>query len=407
MKVLLINQSDIQGGAAIAGFRLLQGLKEKGVDVRLFVDNKRTQCEFVSALENRRSFTEKILNRATSLIGLNYIHILSSFSIPKTDAYHNIHILNFHNLHGGYFNYLAMPSLTKNKPAIFTLHDMWSFTGHCAYSYDCEKWISGCGNCPYPDSYPSIRRDITRIEWKLKKWAYSRSNLTIVAPSRWLAEQARKSMLNRFPIYHIPNGFDTEAYRPHDRALCRSVLGIPFDAKVLMFAAQNLRDPRKGGHLLLKALKDIPQALKARALLISLGDGGESIAGDTGLKTLQLGYVGGDHLKSICYSAADVFVFPTRADNLPIVLQESMACGTPMVSFNIGGVPDLIRPGTTGFLAKPEDAEELRDNIVRLLEDDDLRQRMSEACRSIAVEEYGLELQATRYIALFNDILGN
>jgi len=123
------------------------------------------------------------------------------------------------------------------------------------------------------------------------------------------------------------------------------------------------------------------------------------------LATLNLGYVSSDRLKSIAYSAADLFVFPTRADNLPLVLQESMACGTPMVSFKIGGVPDLVRPGITGYLAEPEDAKDFCNGIVQLLEDQNLRDRMSQQCRAIALKEYPLELQVQRYIELYRQVL--
>jgi glycosyltransferase involved in cell wall biosynthesis len=123
------------------------------------------------------------------------------------------------------------------------------------------------------------------------------------------------------------------------------------------------------------------------------------------MKVFSLGYLNSDRLKSIAFSAADLFIFPTRADNLPLVLQESMACGTPMVSFNIGGVPDLVRPGITGYLAHPEDTQDFCDGIVKLLEDEQLRKTMSQNCRAIAVAEYSLELQAKQYINLYQQIL--
>jgi glycosyltransferase involved in cell wall biosynthesis len=122
---------------------------------------------------------------------------------------------------------------------------------------------------------------------------------------------------------------------------------------------------------------------------------------------MNLGYISSDRLKSIAYSAADLFIFPTRADNLPLVLQESMACGTPMVSFKIGGVPDLVRPGITGYLAAPEDANDFRNGIVQLLEDKNLRDHMSQKCRAIAVAEYPLKLQAQLYIKLYHQTLQN
>lgn len=408
MNVLHINQSDISGGAAIAAYRLHQGLLAQGIDSRLLVEKEKikTSSERVASIPRNHRIENKI-GRLTRPLGLNYVHFMGAFDIPKHTFYKDAGILNFHNLHNGSFNYLAVPLLTENKPAVFTLHDMWNFTGHCAYSYDCERWKIGCGKCPYPDAFPAIRRDNTRLEWKLKNWVYSRSSLTIVTLSRWLTEQVKQSMLNRFPIHYIPNGIDTEAYQPLEPEQCKFLLGIPTGKKVLMFGAEILKDARKGGDLLLKALQSLPESLKAGTVLLILGYGGEAISEAVGMTTLNLGYVSSDRLKSIAYSAADVFVFPTRADNLPLTLQESMACGTPMVSFKIGGVPDLVRPGITGYLAEPENAEDFCHGIVQLLEDQNLREQQGKQCRAIALEEYPLELQAKRYIALYRQILQN
>ncbi len=404
MKVLHINHSDVSGGAAIAGYRLHQGLLAQEIESRFLVGIVKTSSDRVAAIP-RTYRVENQLSRFTRPLGLNYINLISTFNISQHTFYQGADILNFHNLHNGYFNYLAIPSLTESKPAIFTLHDMWSFTGHCAYSYNCERWKIGCGKCPYPDTYPTVQRDNTRLEWKLKNWVYSRSKITIVAPSHWLTEQAKQSMLNRFPIHHIPYGIDTEAYQPIDSEQSRSVLGIPIGKKVLMFGANNLKDPRKGGNLLLKALSSLPDSLKAETVLLILGNDGDAIAQAVGIQTLNLGYVSGDRLKAIAYSAADLFILPSCADNLPLVLQESMACGTPMVSFKVGGVPDLVRPGVTGYLAQPEDAKDFCDGIVQLLEDEALRERMSQQCRAIALEEYSLEQQARAYIELYQQAL--
>ena len=370
----------------------------------MLVENVKTDSDRIETVP-RKTRIENQLYRFTRYSGLNDINLFSSFDIPNHKFYQDADILNFHNLHTGYFNYLAITKLTKTKPAIFTLHDMWSFTGHCAYSYDCDRWKIGCGSCPYPDIYPAIRRDSTRIEWKLKNWIYSKSNLTIITLSHWLTEQAKASMLSRFPIHHIPNGIDTNAYQPLDRHLCKVVLGIPQNKRVLLFGADSLKDKRKGGDLLFNALQQLPQSLRSEILLMTFGNGSEAITTELGIPTFNLGYISSDRLKSIAYSAADLFIFPTRADNLPLVLQESMACGTPMVSFDIGGVPDLVRPMVTGYLAKTEDAKDFCNGIVKLLEDDQLRQTMSDNCRAIALAEYPLELQAERYIKLYKEIL--
>ncbi|MCL6435191.1 MAG: glycosyltransferase family 4 protein [Leptolyngbyaceae cyanobacterium HOT.MB2.61] len=404
MNVLQINQFDFFGGAAIAAYRLHQGFVAKGFSSKLLVGSAKTGSRAVAVIP-RKYRLENQLSRLTSPTGLNNINLLGSFDIPKHPYYQEADVLNFHNLHNGYFNYLALPSLTKNKPAIITLHDMWSFTGHCAYSFDCDRWKTGCGKCPYPDVYPPISKDCSHLEWKLKDWVYSRSRLTVVTPSKWMTEQAQQSMLKRFSIHHIPNGIDTEAYQPLDPDICREALGIPGNKRVLIFGAQRLTDSRKGGNSLLEALQKLPDSIKAEIILLTLGEGSEGISTTVGMPVFNLGYVSSDRLKAIAYSAADLLVFPTRADNLPIVLQESMACGTPAVSCKVGGVPELIRPGVTGYLAEPGNSVDLCQGILELLEDHALRDRLGQQCREIAIQEYSLELQVKRYTDLYQQVI--
>ena len=404
MNVLHINQSDLYGGAAIAGYRLHQGLLAQGIDSYLLVGKALTSSQRVATVR-RWMRIETQLFRIGWLLGLNYLNHISTFAIPKHPFFKKADILHLHNLHTSYFNYLAIASLTKLKPAVFTLRDMWSFTGHCSHSYGCDRWKIGCGKCPSPGTYPEVRIDNTRLEWKLKNWTYSRSKLTVVALSRWLAEQAGQSMLNRFPIHHIANGIDTETYQPLDREKCRSLLGVPLRKKILMFGAFNQGKHGKGGDLLLKALENLPASIKSEMVLLTMGEAGEAIAETAGIPTQNLGFISNDRLKSIVYSAADLFLFPTRAEAFGQVAQEALTCGTPVVSFNVGGVPDLVRPGVTGYLARPEDPKDFSQGILELLEDEALRLEMSRKCREIAVREYELKQQTKRYIELYDRIL--
>jgi glycosyltransferase involved in cell wall biosynthesis len=221
-----------------------------------------------------------------------------------------------------------------------------------------------------------------------------------------MAQLAKQSMLGHFPVHHIPHGVDTEIYRPRDPAECRSLLGIPPKKKVIFFVVDLLSRYLKGGDLLLKALKGLPSSLKSEMVLMLLGKGGDKFAKGVDIPVCNLGYADSDLLKSIFYSAADLFVSPTRAESFGLVLLESMACGTPLVSFGVGGVPDLVRPGITGYLAEPESASDLAQGILQLVEDDRLRESMSGSCRQVALAEYPLELQVQRCIALYQQLAG-
>lgn len=406
MNILHINQSDLGGGAAIAAYRLHQGLLANEVDSRLLVGEAKTQSQRVKALD-RWSRWENQLSRINRKLGLNYINLISSFAIPNEPIFQAAEIINFHNLHTGYFNYLAIPRLTQHKPGVLSLHDMWSLTGHCVHSYECDRWKTGCGRCPYPKEYPSIERDGTRWEWKLKQWVYAHSNLTVVANSRWTEAIAQQSLLKRFDIHYIPLGLDVNVYQPLDQQQCQQLLGLPQDKIVLMFGVFNPHDRWKGADLLIKILENLPPRWKEKVLLLTFGHQGESITEKVNLPTVSLGYVSHERLKAIAYSASDLFLLPSRAESFGLVALEAAACGKPTVAFNVGGVSDIVRPGVTGELVPPEDTSAFVSAIAKLLDDPEKYNRLSHNCREVAEKEFSIELQTERYIKLYQSILEN
>lgn len=402
MNILHINQSDLAGGGAIAAYRLHQGLIQQGLSSRLLVGQV-TQSDPWVAPTPINPFRKKLQSLADAL-GLNYVTQWGTGAISKHRFYQEADILNFHNLHGGYFNYLFLPQLTRHKAAVYTLHDMWSFTGHCSYSFDCVRWQNGCGQCPHPETYPAVKRDATAIEWKLKNWVYQQTKLTIVTPSQWLMNQVQASMLNHLDIYHIPNGINLEIYRPLEQEFCRYFLGISHKKYVLLTSSINFHDPRKGSDLLIQAMNLLPELLRKEVILLTMGTAGNVLAQAVDMEVYPLGYIQLDQLKAGIFAAADLFILPTRADNLPLVLQEAMACGTPLVSFAVGGVPELVRPGITGLLAAPANAQDLAHKIEQLLIDGETRQKMSQDCRKVALQEYDLVQQARRYRELYQQM---
>jgi glycosyltransferase involved in cell wall biosynthesis len=210
-----------------------------------------------------------------------------------------------------------------------------------------------------------------------------------------------ESLLKGHPVARVPWGIDTDVYRPLGRAACRQMLGIPPGKKVLLFGVADFRIFLKGGDLFREALGRLPQSVKKDLMLLLFGNGGRAFAQSEDVGVMDLGYISSDPLKAIAYSSADLLVHPTRADNSPCTVIESLACGTPVVSFRVGGVPELVRPGETGWLAPPEDAAGLARAITEALEDDLRRFRVGERSREFAVSEHSLDAYAENYLAVY------
>jgi glycosyltransferase involved in cell wall biosynthesis len=280
---------------------------------------------------------------------------------------------------------------------------MNAFTGGCHYSLDCFAFTKSCGACPQLGS--DNPRDISFAIWKQKRDNYqnfSKHDLHIIAPSQWMAKQARlSSLLKNLPSKVIPYGQDLATFTPRERVKSRDYLGIPQNKKILLFVANSVKIKHKGFGFLTQALKHLDDS--GDVLLVSLGSGAPAI--DTSIPHLHLGYFSNNQQIARVYSSADVFIIPSMQDNLPNTVMESLACGTPVVGFDVGGIPDMVRPGVTGLLVPPKDVKALGEAIQTLLKNDTLRAQMSENCRRIAVEEYSLEIQALRYIALYQEII--
>jgi glycosyltransferase involved in cell wall biosynthesis len=407
MKVLHINHSDIGGGASIGAYRFHRGLIDLGVDSRLLVKEALISDPLTTVLP--RMWCDKELVKWGKRLGFKCIAPQAPFKVLDMPVYRQADIVHVHNLHSGFFNLNFF--LRCNKPIVWTIHDMWPFTGDCIYCNSCNCWDDSPGS-PYRGKCVAdcqCIRDNARHaprERSIKKRIYDRSNITVACPSNWLVQHVSKSILGGKAIHHIPYGINTNAYAPLDKATCRDLLGIPRQKKVMLNVAEALGDRRKGADLMASALANLPPYLKAQSVLVTMGrTAGSLISSIEGLETRHLGYVGDDRLKTIVYSASDLFVMPTRADTFGIVLQESMACRTPVVAFRVGGVTDPVRHNETGLLAEPENAEDLSAKIVQMLTQDDERSRMAARGRDICVREYDYLVVAQQYLDVYDGLL--
>lgn len=408
LSVLHLSYWDNVGGSGRAAYRVHTGLRRLGVRSRMLVAHKATDDEDVRILGGRCcGRVERLAGRAVDHLGLQYLWYPSSLALPWTRWVREANVVQLFNIHGGYYSHLGLASLARRRAVVWRLSDMWAMTGHCGYSYECERWRTGCGACPHLDEHPALSRDTSALLWRLKARVYARTPLTIVTPSRWLAGLARQSpLLRRFAIHVIPNGLDTDVFRPIDKREARRRLGLDPDRPVIFFNAGSVRLARKGGAYLSEALMRLETSGPEPTLLVA-GRDGNGWRCDRGFRTVVLGHVHDDRELAVAYSAADLFVLPTLAENIANSLLESLACGTPAVSFEVGGVPEAVRHMETGYLAAYGDAADLAKGIQSLLDDSDLRSRMSHRCREVVEQEYSLGLQARRFLDLYREVISS
>lgn len=294
-------------------------------------------------------------------------------------------------------------SLDAATPLVWTLHDMHPFTGGCHYSFGCDKFTAACGECMQLNGLRSAR-DPSWRNLQIKRRALDGRELHVVADSHWLEGEARRSAVfagaRSFRTIHY--GLDTEAYAPRDKAQCRRTLGIPLDAFVVCFGSASLADPRKGLRELLAALRQLGDVPRLTALMFGAG----TLRDPTGLPEVRsVGYLRSSREQAPVYSAADVFVIPSLAEAFGQTALEAMACGTPVVGFDTGGIPDMVRPHRTGLLAPVGDPAALAAAIRWMALHPAERSAMGREARAMAVCEFTLQRQASRYRELYATLL--
>jgi len=397
LKILFVSRFEKQGGASMAMNRLRESLVADSHDVEVLSSDAKTDWTGF-----QQGKAEQMLGKVLWRAGLDHLHTRGSFRLANSDWLESFDVIHLHNLHAGFFNYLALPLLARRKPVVWTLHDMWAFTGHCGYSMECARWKTGCGKCPHLHTYPYMHRDASALEWRLKRWSYDQSQLNITAPSRWLAEQARSSpLLGKHPVLHIPYSIDTQIWKPAPRAEARQRFGLPADAIVLLAVANDLTEPRKGGKQLLDILQGLPTAVKEKCVLLVAGKGNSGPFETSGVRVFQAGYLETERDRSLLYSAADLMLFTSMADNLPLVLMEAMACELPVVAFDVGGVSDLVRDHESGSLVAPFDTGRYAESLLHLLAEADLRQAMGQKGRQLMASEFSQKREASAFLDLY------
>lgn len=413
MKILILNSYDKHGGAAMATYRLHRGLRGIGVDSNMLVQGKKTDDYSVMGPLTRKQKVLAIIrpyldgglavlyrNRQKVLFSPAWIPEKLASKVSKFDS----DIVHLFWVNGGFFRIETLKRF--KQPIVWTLHDMWPFTGGCHYDEECGRFRLSCGDCPVLRSGKA--RDLSRRIWRRKQVAWDGVPIVVVATSHWLADMARASSLFKDQrIEVIPNGLDTELFKPLDKVAARDAYNLPQDKRLILFSAfEATSDNRKGGRFLVSALEMMSQAgWGDQAELIVIGSSRPENPPDLGMKVHYMGYLRDEISQVMLYSAADVVVAPSVQENLSNTVMESLACGTPVVAFDIGGMPDMIDHQHNGYLAKPFESSDLAAGIMWILEHKDRHDMLSQRARQTVVERYALETIANRYLELYQSIL--
>ena len=414
MRVDIVSVSDISPGAPKTAYRLHHGLRSAGVNSKMFVQeafgDDRDVYGPVSNIAKAWNKLRPYMDRAPLVFSpkrrsISFHSQWMPDQLSSTVSRQNADIVHLHWVCGGC---LRIESLMRfRRPIVWTMHDMWAFTGGCHYSGNCKRYEESCGLCPILGERGC--HDLSHKVWRRKMKAWRDLDLTIVAPSRWMADCVKKSSLFRnVRVDVIPNGIDLTQYRPFDQRMARDIWGLPQDRKLVAFGAMNpLSDSRKGFSHLQCAFKKLAMRGDAGNITAVVFGASEPVCPpDFGVDIIYMGRLVDDISLALLYAAVDVVVIPSVEDNLPNTVLEALACGTPCVSFEVGGIPDMIEHRGNGYMARPYDTDDLAEGVAWVLRESGGDAALSRRARMSIEERFSMKTCVVKHIELYEELLG-
>jgi glycosyltransferase involved in cell wall biosynthesis len=412
MKVLQLSTSDLGGGAARAAYRLHKQLRLLGVDSNMYVQEKLGDDQYIFGPNGK---VEKGLSSIRPTLDLLPLYMLGKSDKTISSAWFpnriykrlssvNADLIHLHWINRGFIQVSIMHHLSI--PILWTFHDMWPFTGGCHYDLDCGRYMDQCGICPQIGS--SRKSDISRWIWLRKTNAWQSKNICIVCPSKWMAEcSAQSSLFAESRIEVIANGLDLARFRPIDRESARELIGLPQKKKLVLFSAiKGINNPHKGFKYIEPILYQLSTMMwKDKLELVVMGSSKPIDPQVESLPSHYLGHLNDEILLSIIYGAVDLLLVPSIQDNLPSTIMEAIACGTPCVAFNVGGISDVIDHQINGYLAEKFDVHDFAHGINWILENKERYSILSELARKKAIKDFDINKQATKYINFYNEVI--
>ena len=399
LSIVHINTHDLLGGASKVAGRLVEQQRQLGHNASMLVGQLQATSEYSMGFDAE---PDPLLRDPCWQQGLLYYDLQGSHRLWEHPLVQQADLLHLHNLHGDYFNPYSLLLLSAVKPLLWTLHDMQAITGHCAHSFSCERWKTGCGHCPDLTVYPRLALDSTARLWQDKKQLYDRIDLQIVTPSQWLGDKVKDSMLGGKPLVTIPNGVDNRIFVPANGREIRAQLGIPESALLVGGAAHEgvFANPWKGGAYTLAALEALT-ASGREWYLLNIGDGSAS----PDPRIINIPFQNNELHVAMLLATLDIFLFPSLAENCPLVVLEAMSVGVPVVAFATGGVSELVRDGVDGYVVAYQDKERFCQAVLQLGSSAARRRQMgANACARVR-DCFTMEAVGNRYLELYQQLV--
>ena len=395
MNLLFIGTTDILGGAAKISWDLKNALEKQGHATSMFVADKRSKDPSVKVIPRQKWRKYLGFMLATD-------DLLSSDWILKTLEYKNADVVHCHNLHGRYFNLSTLQKMSVEKPVIWTLHDEWAITPHCVCTFEGKEMRSGFFMCPDKNTPLRILWDNTRyLSWR-KNSIYKRSKLHIVTPSQWLKERVEKTILNFQDVRLIHNGIDANVFKMSDKNIAKRKLGLPLDKKIILFLAD---DPRNNIWKGWQYAEEAVSKYKNNKNLLFLSVGNHAYHPDEN-NVKYIPHINKKEDVALYYSASDILLFTSIAENFPLVILEAMSCGLPIVSFDVGGVKEAVIHKENGYISTYKDTRSLIEGIEYILNlNANELEAMSESSIKRIQNHFTSKIMINNYLNFYSELL--
>lgn len=400
-KNLQVGDNDLIGNK-FNGHDLHKYLREKGVDSNHLVWNKESKDKYTFILAgdkpNRQVFRD-YSHEISKQYQLDRVYGTNAYDVIYSDLFLNADVVHYHLIHNLAFDINLLPILTKLKPTVWTIHDPWALSGHCVHHFDCDRWQTGCGDCPYLNVHFPLIYDNSALNWEIKKNAIQNSQLDVIVASKWMENLVKKSvMFKNVHLHLVPFGIDHKKFKPGNKIDIRKKLGVPKDALVL--TARCDYSEFKGFDYIEYTLDNIKTNKEVYVLLM----GNNIKKRNKSYKFIEYGWVKDDNLMVDIYNASDIFLMPSKVEAFGMMAIEAMSCGVLPIVLEGTALPDIVNASEAGVAVK-RDKEAYRDTVQYYIDHPEEREKRAKKCLNFAIKTYGKDEYVEKIVSVYKEAM--